>query len=62
MGDRALLGFNLSNGVTDALESSAILIYSNEHRSLYTQKFRQDVEMIKWLIKSNEAVAADFVY
>ncbi len=25
------IGFNLSNGVTDTLESSTILIYSDEH-------------------------------
>jgi hypothetical protein len=31
------LGFNLSNGVTDALESSTILIYSEEHKSFYTR-------------------------
>jgi hypothetical protein len=31
------LGFNLSNGATDTLESSTILIYSDEHISLYTQ-------------------------
>jgi hypothetical protein len=57
VGDRALLG----NGITDALESSTILIYSVEHMSLYTQNFRQDAEMIKWLIKSNEAGVADFL-
>ncbi len=28
------IGFNLSNGVTDKLESSTILIYSDEHMSL----------------------------
>jgi hypothetical protein len=33
-----LLGFNLSNGVTDTLESSSILIYFSKHMSLYTQK------------------------
>jgi hypothetical protein len=31
------LGFNLSNRVTDTLESSTILIYSDKHMSLYTQ-------------------------
>jgi len=31
------LAFNLSNGVTDRLESSTILIYSDKHMSLYTQ-------------------------
>ena len=29
--------FNLSNRVTDTLESSTILIYSEEHMGLYTQ-------------------------
>ncbi len=31
------LAFNLSNRVTDTLESNTILIYSDEHMSLYTQ-------------------------
>jgi hypothetical protein len=31
------LGLNLNNGVTDMLESSSILIYSEEHMSLHTQ-------------------------
>jgi hypothetical protein len=31
------VGFNLNNGVTDTLESSTILIYSDERMSLYTQ-------------------------
>jgi hypothetical protein len=35
--DFVQLGFNLSNGVTDTLESSTILIYSEEHMSLNTQ-------------------------
>ncbi len=30
------LGFNLSNGVTDTLDSSSILMYSKLHMSLYT--------------------------
>jgi hypothetical protein len=30
------LGFNLSNGVTDTLESSTILIYFKSRMSLYT--------------------------
>ncbi len=45
------LGFNLSNGVTDTLETSTILIYSDEYMSLYTQRYRHDVEMIKLLIE-----------
>jgi len=32
------LGFNLSNGVTDTLESSSILIFSIQVKSIYTQK------------------------
>jgi hypothetical protein len=31
------LGYNLSKGVTDTLESSAILIYLESHMGLYTQ-------------------------
>ncbi len=30
------LGFNLSNGVTDTLESSSILMYFSKHMDLYT--------------------------
>jgi hypothetical protein len=32
------LAFNLSNGVTNTLESSSILIYLETHMGLYTQK------------------------
>jgi hypothetical protein len=32
------LGFNLTNGVTDTLESSSILIYSETRKSIYTWK------------------------
>ncbi len=32
-----LSAFNLSNGVTDTLESSSVLIYFSKHMSLYTQ-------------------------
>jgi hypothetical protein len=31
------LGFNLSNVVTDTLESSTILIYSKSHTGLHTK-------------------------
>ncbi len=31
------LGFDLSNGVTDTLESSLVLTYSEKHMGLYTQ-------------------------
>jgi hypothetical protein len=31
------LPFNLSNGVTDTLESSSVLIYLETHKGLYTQ-------------------------
>jgi hypothetical protein len=31
------LGFNLSNGVTDTLVSSSILIYFKTRKSIYTQ-------------------------
>jgi hypothetical protein len=30
------LGFNLSNGVTDTLESSSVLIYLQTHMGLYS--------------------------
>ncbi len=35
--DFVQLGFSLSNGVTDTLEFSSILIYSKKYMSLYTQ-------------------------
>jgi hypothetical protein len=35
----ALLGFNLSNGVTDTLESNSILIYLIQVKGIYTQSF-----------------------
>jgi hypothetical protein len=34
------LGFNLSNGVTDTLESSTILIYLIQVKGIYTQKVK----------------------
>jgi hypothetical protein len=34
------LGFNLSNGETDTLESSSILIYLVLVQSIYAQKFQ----------------------
>ncbi len=40
------LGYNLSNGVTDTLESSSILIYFETHVGLYTQEGGQ---MPYWL-------------
>ncbi len=42
------LGFNLSNGVTDTLESSSMLIYSELHMGLYTQRMPLDAVLIKW--------------
>jgi hypothetical protein len=45
------LGFNLSNGVTDTLESSSILIYSLTHEFIYTNG-RQDAALTKLLLKS----------
>ncbi len=41
------LGFNLSNEVTDTLESSSILIYSKLHVGLYTQVIWRDAMLIK---------------
>ncbi len=45
------LGFNLSNGVTDKLESSSILIYLETCKSIYTQESGEMPYLIKWLIK-----------
>ncbi len=44
------LGFNLSNGVTDTLESITILIYLQTRKSIYTQK----EVLIKWKSWLNE--------
>jgi hypothetical protein len=41
------LGFNSSNGVTDTLESSSILLYSKLHIGLYTQRIWGDATLIK---------------
>ncbi len=41
------IGFNLSNGVTDTLESSTILIYSDKHMSLYTLSLGRIPSLIK---------------
>jgi hypothetical protein len=35
----------------DTLESSSILIYSELHAGLYTQRIWQDAALIKWLLK-----------
>ncbi len=45
------LGFNLSNGVTNTLESSSILIYLEICKSIYTQQSGEMPYLIKWLIK-----------
>ncbi len=37
------LGFKLSNGVTDTLESSKILIYWFKAKGIYTQKVSVDL-------------------
>jgi hypothetical protein len=44
-------GFNLSNRVTDTLESSLLLIYLETFKSLYTQKCSDMPYLIKWLTK-----------
>ncbi len=44
------LGFNLSNGVTDTLESSSILIYLIQVKGIYTKK----VTLIKTGIDKKE--------
>jgi hypothetical protein len=46
------LGFNLSNGVTDTLESSSILIYLDTRKIIYTQKSGEMPYLIKWLIEN----------
>jgi len=43
------LGFNLSNGETDTLESSSLLIILETHMGLH--KMGLDAVLIKWLIK-----------
>ncbi len=55
------IGFNLSNGVTDALESSTILIYSDKHMSLYTQGLGRMPKQLKGWLKVIERGAAGFV-
>jgi hypothetical protein len=49
------LAFNLSNGVTDTLESSTILIYSRKHMSLYTQSVDRMVHRLNGWLKVNES-------
>jgi hypothetical protein len=55
------LAFNLSNGVTDTLESSTILIYFNKHMSLYTQKVGRMPQIINVLLKVDEQGAVGAV-
>jgi hypothetical protein len=43
----AQLGFNLSKGVTDTLESSSILIYFETRKGIYTAKW-VDLRFRKW--------------
>ncbi len=45
------LGFNLSNGVTDTLESSTILLYLETRKSIYTQQCGELPSLIKWFLK-----------
>ncbi len=45
------LVFNLSNAVTDTLESSTILIYLETPKSIYTQLISKMPFLMKWLIK-----------
>ncbi len=49
------LGFNLSNGVTDTLESSSILIYSSEYMCLYTQNVRRTARWLNGWLKVDES-------
>ena len=59
------LGFNLSNRVTDTLESSSTLIYLKLHTGLYTQLIWQSTVLIKELLirrlKSNLGAEAKTV-
>ncbi len=48
------LGFNLSNGVTDTLESSTILIFSRIHISLYAQSVDRMPCRLNGRLKVNE--------
>ncbi len=41
------IGFNLSNRVTNTIESSSVLIYSELHTGLYTQEMGLDAVLIK---------------
>ena len=44
-------GFNLSNRVTDTLESSSILIYLVQANSICTQNVQQEAALIKTINK-----------
>jgi hypothetical protein len=48
------LGFILSNGVTDTLESSSILIYFETRKSIYTRQSGWMPYLIKQLIKKGD--------
>jgi hypothetical protein len=53
------LCFNLSNGVTDTLESSTKLIYLETHKSIYTQQSGKMPYLIKWLITRSLKMVAN---
>ncbi len=48
------LDFNLSNGVTDTLESNSILIYFTKQMSLYTQNVGRTQQCLNCWLKVNE--------
>ncbi len=52
------LDFNLSNGVTDTLESSTILIYFETREGLFTQHCGKMPYLIKQLIKRRQNLLA----
>jgi hypothetical protein len=49
------LAFNLSNRVTDTLESSTILIYSKSHMTSYTQMVGRMPRWLNGWLKVNES-------
>jgi hypothetical protein len=47
------VALNLSNGVTDTLESTTILIYSKSHMGLLYANGRQELDTLRTRIASN---------
>ncbi len=55
------LGFNLSNRVSDTLESSSILIYFRKHMGLYTQNVGRMPQRLNGWVKEDQRVVAGVV-